>query len=259
MTAPVLVFDSGSGGLSVWREMRRRRPDLATIYAADFAGLPYGTKTDQALIERIETVLHPLIRRWQPALVVVACNTASTLVLEQLRRDIQRPFVGVVPAIKVAAAAAGEGRILLLATSATISRPYIDRLVSEFAPTRDVRRLAADELVSMAEARVRGRAQEAPPGLARLRSALMELSPHVVVLGCTHFPLLIDWLRPLQPQAQWLDCGEAIARRVDSLLPPVQGDVAPFARHVACYSGDPDPDWEHGLADFGFSEIQRMV
>lgn len=257
---PVLVFDSGSGGLSVWDEIRQRRPDLSTVYGADFAGFPYGTRTDADLEARVTRLLEQWIPRFQPSLVVVACNTASTLVLEHLRQHFAPlPFVGVVPAIKTAAARTRSGRIALLATPATVTRPYIDRLVASFAADHTVIKLGQGDLVRIAEAKIRGQAPGAE--LAPIVDQIAALNVDTVVLGCTHFPLLTPEFSARLPQIQWIDSGEAIARRVDSLLPKLspgaQGKQVD-ASHRAVYTGPEDLAWERGLRHRGFAEVECL-
>ena len=222
-SSPVLVFDSGVGGLSVAAEIRRRLPALPLHYLMDSAGFPYGNKDDAALIERVVTVCRQAVAEQPPRLLVVACNTASTLALPALRAALDIPVVGVVPALKVAAAASATGRIGLLATPATVNRPYTDNLVRDFAAGCDVRRFGSVELVQWAEDWIAlGRE---PQGLfAHLDSWLMQPQPvSHVVLGCTHFPLLRSMLEQLWPAIYWVDSGEAIARRVAQLIGEQEG------------------------------------
>lgn len=231
MTAhPVLVFDSGVGGLSVAAEIRRRLPTQPLHYLMDSAGFPYGTKDDATLTARVVEVCRDAVTAQQPRMLVVACNTASTLALPALRAALPIPVVGVVPALKVAAAACPGGEIGLLATPATVHRPYTDNLICEFAAGCRVRRLGSRELVQWAEDWVaEGRE---PDGLfAHLNGWLTQPDPvSHVVLGCTHFPLLRPMLARLWPTVTWVDSGEAIARRVAQLL----GDAVPA-------SGRPSP------------------
>lgn len=226
-SSPVLVFDSGVGGLSVAAEMRRRLPGLPLNYLMDSAGFPYGNKDDVTLIERVVSVCVAAVNEQRPRLLVVACNTASTLALPALRAALDIPVVGVVPALKVAAAASSSGRIGLLATPATVNRSYTDNLVRDFAAGCDVRRFGSVELVQWAEDWISfGRE---PLGLfEHLNSWLMQPQPvSHVVLGCTHFPLLRPMLEQLWPTICWVDSGEAIARRVAQLVGEQQvGDQA---------------------------------
>jgi glutamate racemase len=217
-SSPVLVFDSGVGGLSVAAEIRRRLPGLPLHYLMDSAGFPYGNKDDATLIERVVSVCVAAVSERRPRLLVVACNTASTLALPALRAALDIPVVGVVPALKVAAAASVSGRIGLLATPATINRAYTDNLIRDFAAGCDVRRFGSVELVQWAEDWVS--LGHEPSGLfEHLDSWLTQPQPlSHVVLGCTHFPLLRPMLERHWPMICWVDSGEAIARRVVQLI-----------------------------------------
>ena len=217
-SSPVLVFDSGVGGLSVAAEIRRRLPGLPLHYLMDSAGFLYGNKDDDTLIERVLKVCGDAVAQQQPRMLVVACNTASTLVLPALRAALDIPVIGVVPALKVAAQASYGGNIGLLATPATVNRSYTDNLIREFAAGCRVRRLGSTELVQWAEDWV-GFGREPAALLEHLDSWLMQPEPvSHVVLGCTHFPLLRPMLERLWPSVVWVDSGEAIARRVEQLL-----------------------------------------
>ncbi|OLO04334.1 MULTISPECIES: glutamate racemase [Salinicola] len=214
-----LIFDSGAGGLSVSADIRRRMPWLSLGYVCDNAALPYGTKDEVWLLARIVAVCIRACQQARPRALVVACNTASTLALEALRARLSIPVIGTVPAIKPAAEMTRSRAIGLLATHATVHRPYLDRLIADHAPDCRVVRVAADALVIEAEHRLQGRAVD----LERLHQAVepLRVAPDVdvVVLGCTHFPLLRDCLAPLMPpEVAWIDSGQAIARRLESVL-----------------------------------------
>lgn len=216
----VLVFDSGVGGLSVYQEIRRSLPDAGYLYCFDNAGFPYGKKTESCIIERTVSMISTVCQRYPVSLIVIACNTASTVTLPALRETFTVPVIGVVPAIKPAAAMTRNGVIGLLATEATIQRPYTHTLIQRFAAHCQVELLGSPELVEMAEAKLMGKSVS----LTALREALdpwfrMESWPDTVVLGCTHFPLLAEELSSVLPDTVTLiDSGQAIARRVKWLL-----------------------------------------
>lgn len=219
--APLLIFDSGVGGLSIHAAIAAQLPAVPVVYACDNAAFPYGPKPEPALVERVHAVLAALIERYRPRLVVVACNTASTVALPRLRSQFAVPIVGVVPAIKPAAALTRSGIVGLLATPGTVARPYTDQLIADFAAHCTVVKLGTTELVEWAEAKLQG----LPVALPALRELLTPLFAHpagpadTVVLGCTHFPLLLEELQAAVPQpVLWVDSGDAIARRVASLL-----------------------------------------
>lgn len=214
----VLVFDSGVGGLSVAACIHRHLPGVETVYVADNAGFPYGDKPETVVIDRCCTLIARALDLYPSDVIVVACNTASTVVLPHLRAMTTVPVVGVVPAIKPAAANTVNRRIGLLATPATVRRPYLDRLVEEFASDCKVERIGHPGLVRWAEDLVSG--IEVP--LSELQAAMQpfrEADVDTVVLGCTHYPLLLECLKESLPSVRfWVDSGEAIARRVASLL-----------------------------------------
>ena len=218
----VLVFDSGVGGLSVAREIQQRLPGLALVYASDNGFFPYGTKGEMALIARVDLVIRRLLALYPVDILVIACNTASTLTLPHLRSQLSLPIVGVVPAIKPAAKLSQTGVVGLLATPATVARPYTHELIREYAPHCDVISLGSSELVQIAEQKLRGEMIDENV-IERIVAALMQHEKaqlmDILVLACTHFPLLKEELSKYLPKkVQLIDSGEAIARRVEHLL-----------------------------------------
>ncbi|TCI01450.1 glutamate racemase [Corallincola luteus] len=217
---PILVFDSGVGGLSVWQAIRLAYPELTCHYLMDNEGQPYGELDDSTLIRRACDLIMQVVAQVNPALVVVACNSASTLVLPTLRKQLDLPVVGVVPAIKPAAFQSSNKHIGILATPGTVARAYTQALIDEFAADCRISRIGNSELVGMAEDKLAGRAVNLP----RLAEILAPWSqgdgPDTIVLGCTHFPLLATEIIECLPAAHCIDSGEAIARRVTNLLLP---------------------------------------
>jgi glutamate racemase len=221
----VLVFDSGLGGLTVLAQVRQARPDAALIYAADDAAFPYAALGESALVSRVASVMERLVADHAPDLVVIACSTASTLVLGPLRaRFPALPFVGTVPAIKPAAAASKSRLISVLATTGTVARDYTQALVREYAGDCAVTLVGSRHLARLAEDRMRGLpvdeaeiAREIAPCFVENQGRRTDL----VVLACTHYPLLLDQLARLAPwPVRYIDPAPAIARRVDALLGP---------------------------------------
>jgi glutamate racemase len=190
---PLLILDSGVGGLSVLREIRAHLPRAPIVYVADNAGYPYGTKTSAEIEARIPALLGRLAERYDPALIVIACNTASTIALDPVRAALHVPIVGTVPAIKPAALLSKTRTIGVLGTDATIVQPYVDRLAAEFAADCLVVRHGSAELVDLAEAKLRGEATE-PGAYARILDGLLSRpggeAVDAIVLACTHFPLV---------------------------------------------------------------------
>ncbi|MCC6829599.1 MAG: glutamate racemase [Novosphingobium sp.] len=244
-SAPILLFDSGVGGLSVLAELRKVLPQAPVIYAADNAGLPYGTKTEAQIAARVAGLLGRMTERFRPRLVCIACNTASTIALGMVREVLEVPIVGTVPAIKPAAAITQSGVIGLLGTEATIRQGYVDRLEQEFAAGKRLLRFAAPELVSAAEAALRGEAVD-PAVYARavqgLRGQPGGEAIDTVVLACTHFPLVVDKLSKAfascgasAPEVRFVDGAQGIARRIAYLTQGqqfrrIQPDFALFTR-----------------------------
>ena len=227
--APVLLFDSGVGGLSVLDHVRELLPEAPVIYAADNAGLPYGTKTEAEVAARVAGLLGRMTERYHPRLVCIACNTASTIALGMVRDVLEVPIVGTVPAIKPAAAMTRTGVIGLLGTQATIRQGYVDRLEAEFAADKTLQRFAAGELVHAAEARLRG--EPVDPAIFTRAAAGLRDQPggeaiDTVVLACTHFPLVeAELAEAFGPQVRFVHGGAGIARRITHLT---RGQ--PFAR-----------------------------
>ena len=220
-SAPILLFDSGVGGLSVLAELRKALPQAPVIYAADNGGLPYGTKSEAEVAARVCGLLGRMSERHRPRLICIACNTASTIALGMVRDVLAVPIVGTVPAIKPAAALTRSGVIGLLGTAATIRQGYVDRLEAEFASDKRLLRFAAGELVGAAEAKLRGMPVDSAVyarAAAGLRGSPGGADIDTVVLACTHFPLLRDELQQaLGPHVQFTDGAAGIARRIAHL------------------------------------------
>jgi glutamate racemase len=221
----ILIFDSGLGGLTVLREVVAARPDAHYIYVADDAFFPYGHHGEDEIIARVVPLVGELITAHEPDLVVIACNTASTLVMAHLRAAYTVPFVGTVPAIKPACARSKTKRVSVLGTKGTVKREYTRKLIHDFAQGCEVTLVGSPELASLAEAALSGETVDD-------RDIATELAPcfvgeredaaartDTVVLACTHYPLLMDRLVTLAPwPVEWIDPAPAIARRVVDLI-----------------------------------------
>lgn len=221
-TRPLLIFDSGVGGLSVVGAIRALLPAAPILYVADSAGFPYGTKKPAEIAARVPALLGRLAERHDPALIVIACNTASTIALDSVRAALDVPVVGTVPAIKPAAALSRTRAIGVLGTEATVVQPYVDRLAAEHASDCVIVRHGSAELVELAEAKLRG-AAPAPERFAAILGALLARPGgdriDTVVLACTHFPLVEAELAAVAPRPlTFVDGKEGIARRVAWLL-----------------------------------------
>jgi glutamate racemase len=259
--APLLFFDSGVGGLSVLGPTRELLPTAPIVYAADSAGFPYGTKSEAEIASRVPALLGRLVERFQPRLAVIACNTACTIALDHVREALDIPVVGTVPAIKPAAEMTKSGVIGVLGTEATIRQPYVDDLAERFASGCTVLRYGSPELVALAEAKLGGD----PVPIEAVRSAASPLFEQdganemdVVVLACTHFPLLRDELGRVFPGLTWIDGGPGIARRVQYLT-----REQPWPEHypggIAVFTGgSPRQALLGALAEYGLDEVRSL-
>jgi glutamate racemase len=221
----ILVFDSGLGGLTVLREIVRARPDARYIYVADDAFFPYGHHSEDEIVARVVPLIGELIDAHRPDLVVIACNTASTLVMSHLRDAYRVPFVGTVPAIKPACASSRTRRVSVLGTRGTVKREYTKRLIEDFAQGCDVTLIGSAELAALAERALSGYDVSDSDIAAELAPCFVGSGPgdaartDTIVLACTHYPLLLDRLKKLAPwPVDWIDPAPAIARRVANLL-----------------------------------------
>lgn len=238
---PVLLFDSGIGGLTVLREARVLMPDRRFVYVADDAAFPYGAWEEPALNDHILKLFARLLDRYQPEISVIACNTASTLVIESLREAFpHHPFVGTVPAIKPAAERTRSGLVSVLATPGTVKRQYTRDLIRQWATKCHVRLVASDRLASLAETYMR-------EGFVDENAVRDEITPcfieregartDIVVLACTHYPFLANRMRKTAPwPVDWLDPAEAIARRALSLLAPLPVEPGAHTPDLAVFT-----------------------
>lgn len=258
----VLVFDSGVGGLSVYNEIRLLLPDLHYIYAFDNVAFPYGEKTEEFIVERVVDIVSAIQQRHALAIIVIACNTASTVSLPALRQRFNCPVVGVVPAIKPAAKLTRNGVVGLLATRATVKRPYTLDLVARFATDCQILMLGSSELVEIAEAKLHGEPVSLPALQKILRPWLkMPEPPDTVVLGCTHFPLLADELVQVLPDGTRLvDSGAAIARRTVWLISSQTNLISSQEENIA-YCMDFNADTAAllpVLQSYGFTALKKL-
>ena len=253
-----LVFDSGLGGLSVLAEIRRLRPDVEIVYAADDAAFPYGRLSEAALVARVETVMARLIGETEPDIVVIACSTASTLALPPLRAAYPRlPFVGVVPAIKPAAGASRSRLISVLATRGTVARDYTHALVRDHAANCEVTLVGSPALAVIAERVMRDETVEDAEIEREIAPCFVEHDGRrtdQIVLACTHFPLIKDRLERLSPwPVGFVDPAPAIARRLDALIGMGRPDAAASCEGSAIFtSGEaPPPSLQKTLRRYG--------
>jgi glutamate racemase len=260
---PLLVFDSGIGGLSVLGPIRVLLPSAPIVYAADSAGYPYGTRRAAEIEARVPAMLGRLAERFDPELIVIACNTASTIALDAVRFALDLPVVGTVPAIKPAAELSKTRAIGVLGTEATVRQPYLDRLIGEFASDCSVVRYGSAELVDLAEAKLRGEATD-PQAFRRILDSLYALpggeQVDTVVLACTHFPLVEEELAAASSRSvRFVDGKEGIARRTAWLLRDREWPGAP-PEGTAIFTGrSTDIEaYRGGLARFGLTRVMTL-
>lgn len=257
----ILVFDSGLGGLTVLTEITRARPDADIVYAADDAGFPYGRLDETVLVTRILTVMERLVARFHPDLVVIACNTASTLALPALRARFAIPFVGTVPAIKPAAERSRSRLVSVLATPGTVARDYTRGLIERYAGGCEVTLVGSTRLAGLAEAALEGENVDDATVLAEIAPCFVTRDgarTDVVTLACTHYPLLLPRLQRLAPwSVHWIDPAPAIARRVVQLLGPAAArpDAAEAKAVFTCGARLSGPA-RIGLVGYGLPRVE---
>jgi glutamate racemase len=230
------------------------------VYAADSAAFPYGERSEAEIAARVPALLGRLVERFHPRLAVIACNTASTIALDHVRAALDIPVVGTVPAIKPAAVLSRSRVIGVLGTAATVRQPYVDDLAEQFASDCTVIRHGSPELVELAEAKLAGEAVSVDvvrAALAPLREAARAEEIDVVVLACTHFPLLADEIAAAWPGVTLIDGGPGIARRIDWLT---AGQPWPAASPsgIAVFTGAPPVSLAAAMARFGLTETQTL-
>lgn len=251
---PVLMFDSGIGGLTVLREARVLLPERGFIYVADDAGFPYGGWEEEALTTRILTLFEKLLQDHDPEICVIACNTAFTLAGAALReRFPEMIFVGTVPAIKPAAERTRSGLVSVLATPGTVKRAYTRDLIQSFATQCHVRLVGSENLARMAEAYIRGEPISDQAVRAEIEPCFVEKDgarTDIVVLACTHYPFMANLFRRLAPwPVDWLDPAEAIARQARRKVVLVEDSEHPDHFDFAVFTS--------GNADFATRRLMQ--
>jgi len=254
---PVLIFDSGLGGLTVLREARYLLPYERLHYVADDAAFPIGRWPEDVLLDRLLRLFAHLVQVHDPKAVVIACNTAFTLAGEALRQAFPDvPFVGTVPAIKPAAERTSSGLISVLATPGTVRRAYTRSLIDSFAAQCHVRLVGSDNLAELAEHHLRGEEVADETLLAEISDCFLERAGRrtdIVVLACTHYPFLANRFRKIAPwPVDWLDPAEAIARQLVRVLGERASAVPSSAPDEAFFTSNPqNPSLIRLLAGFG--------
>ncbi len=259
----ILIFDSGIGGLTVLREARVLMPGNRFVYVADDAGFPYGQWEEQALRAHLVALFGGLLAEHGPQIAVIACNTASTLAINALRRAYpEQKFVGTVPAIKPAAERTKSGLVSVLATPGTVKRQYTRDLIRQYASRCHVRLVGSANLAQLTETYMREGFVDEEAVRREIEPCFIEENGHrtdIVVLACTHYPFLVNRMRKTAPwPVDWIDTSEAIARRALSLVakPPAMRDPEAGDDLAIFTSVKPDPALVRLVRGFGLRTLQ---
>ena len=259
----ILIFDSGIGGLTILREVRVALPGRRIVYVGDDAGFPYGEWKEEDLIPRVVGLFERCVEAFAPELAIVACNTASTLIMPALRARFEIPIVGTVPPIKPAATQTASGLVSVLATPGTVKREMIKRMVAEHSGQADVTLIGSTGLARLAEEHMRGQSIDQTKLSDELAPCFVEHAgarTDIVVLGCTHYPFLVHEMRRLAPwPVDWIEPAEAIARRALALVGPTPPmDPREAMSDIALMTaGSPAPELARLLGGFGLLPADR--
>ncbi|GGG53939.1 glutamate racemase [Croceivirga lutea] len=214
---PIGIFDSGVGGTSIWKEINRLLPYESTIYLADSANAPYGLKTNKTIIELSTKNVEYLLAR-NCKLIVVACNTATTNAIKELRANYNIPFIGIEPAIKPAALNTKTKKVGVLATKGTLSSGLFQNTSKIYASGIEVIEQEGNGLVELVEAGSVN-SKKTYELLKTFITPMLEKGIDSLVLGCTHYPYLIPVLKKiLPPEVKIIDSGFAVAKQTKSIL-----------------------------------------
>lgn len=249
---PIGLFDSGLGGLSIWRAVISRLPEEATRYVADRAYCPYGSRPAEEIISRARTITRFLMRL-DCKMIVVACNTASAAALEILRTEFDLPFVGMEPAVKPAILATRTGHIGLLATAGTLQGHLFRNTAHRYANGTQIHIQIGDGLVEQVE---NGQLDtfETEQLLRQYLVPMLAAGVDQIVLGCTHYPLLIPLIgRIVAGRAQVIDPADAVARQVERLL------TSTGLLHIPALDRDPESGARHRFYTSGQSHTVRLM
>ncbi|QLC23425.1 glutamate racemase [Parasphingopyxis sp. CP4] len=260
---PILLLDTGVGGLSILEPVRALLPHAPIAYALDQAGFPYGQKPEAELAARVPALLGRLVEHVDARLAVIACNTASVIALEPVRTALAIPIVGTVPAIKPAAALSETRTIGVLGTESTVRQPYVDNLSREFAADCTVIRHGSHRLVALAEQKLRGQTAPASDYAAVLDGLFSQAGGEnidTIVLACTHFPLIEEELAAAAPRpVRFVHGGDGIARRVAHLTEgqPWPAETRPGTGIFISDGSDIEP-LRAGLAEYGLTRLETL-
>lgn len=213
--APIGIFDSGLGGISIWRELRNELPQEKLVYLADSKNAPYGEKSQEEIIQFSIKNTELLIQKGCK-IIVIACNTATTNAIGVLRKKFEIPFVGIEPATKPAALTSKTGKIGILATQGTLKSDLFIATSNPFREKLEIIEAEGKGLVKLIEA---GKIQETIPLLKEYLAPMLTKGIDHLVLGCTHYPFLTPLLKQLLPNTiKVIDSGRAVALQTRKVL-----------------------------------------
>lgn len=257
----ILIFDTGIGGLTVLREARVLMPSHRLVYVADDAAFPYGAWKEPELLQRMTVLFGELIEHHRPSMIVIACNTASTLAIDHMRRIYpDQTFVGTVPAIKPAAERTRSGLVSVLATPGTVARQYTRDLISQYAAKCHVRLVGSENLAALAETYMREGFVDEAAVAGEIAPCFVEKDgkrTDIVVLACTHYPFLANRMRKTAPwPVDWIDTSEAIARRALLLSNNIPSSAEDGGADIAVFtSGNPPSEMVRLVKGFGLETV----
>ena len=249
------VFDSGVGGLSVWRELYKEFPGETYLYVSDSGYCPYGPKSKEEVIERAVAITEFLISNGAE-IIVVACNTATAAAINHLRSHYTIPFVGMEPAVKPAALNTRTGAIGVLATKGTFKGELYLRTLHKFASNATVLEQVGEGLVELVENGETDTPQ-ARKLIGKYIRPMLEQNADHIVLGCTHYPFLREVINDVvgEREVEIIDSGEAVAKRVEYLLDELNLRAENGASAEYRFMTFADEEYKESLRRKAFGEI----
>lgn len=234
---PIGFFDSGVGQLSILIETKKLLPDENFIIFADQTHNPYGQKTRAQIRKYAHNAIVHLINKHKIKMMVLACNTATVLALDHLRRNFDLPIIGTVPAIKPAFTASKNKKIAVMATPATAKSKYLNDLIRKYAPTAKVIKIGCDRLEEAIEVLDKGQIKLL---LKKYLAKIRQFGADVVVLGCTHYPLIKAQIkRGFESKVKVIDSGSAIAKRIKETLEAASQLSSEYRGDIYYTTGNP--------------------
>ncbi len=256
----VLLIDSGLGLLSIAGAIHAEYPMLKLLAISDSAGFPWGDKSQKDLTARVALLAQYGIEHWDVEAIVVACNTASVIVLEHLRQIFSIPIIGVVPAIKPAAHYSKKGIIGVLATNGTIQRDYVRKLIDDFADDCKVIMVGSKNLATIAENKLQGKGVDKQL-IAEEMAPFMKHQVDAIALACTHYPLLQEELEGITGTAvRFFEPSTAVAHQLArKLYAAAAKSVSSLDKNIVFATGDAYQLDENFLQQYGFDALEKLA